>query len=35
MVKELEHFKIELPDKFVVGGIIAKLPSSWRDLPLL
>ncbi|XP_025806829.1 uncharacterized protein LOC112885423 [Panicum hallii] len=31
MAKELEHLKINLPDKFVVGGIIAKLPPSWRD----
>jgi hypothetical protein len=28
MTKELEHLKINLPDKFVVGGIIAKLPPS-------
>jgi hypothetical protein len=26
LVKELEGFKCVLPDKFVVGGIIAKLP---------
>jgi hypothetical protein len=31
MAKELEHLKINLPDKFVAGGIIAKLPPSWRD----
>ena len=31
IVKELEHLKINLPDKFVAGGIIAKLPPSWRD----
>ena len=30
-VKELEHFKIKLPDKFVDRGIIPKLPLSWRD----
>jgi hypothetical protein len=31
MAKELEHLKINLSDKFVAGGIIAKLPPSWRD----
>jgi hypothetical protein len=31
MAKELEHLKINLPDKFVAGGIIAKFPPSWRD----
>jgi hypothetical protein len=31
MAKELEHLKINLPNKFVAGGIIAKLPLSWRD----
>jgi hypothetical protein len=31
MAKELEHLKINLPDKFVAGGIITKLPPSWRD----
>ena len=29
--KELKQFKCTLPDKFVAGGIIAKLPSSWRN----
>ena len=29
--KELENFPCLLPNKFVVGGIIAKLPPSWRD----
>ena len=29
--KELEYFKCVLPDKFVVGTIIAKLPPSWND----
>jgi hypothetical protein len=28
-VGELAHFDCVLPDRFVVGGIIAKLPSSW------
>jgi hypothetical protein len=31
MVKEFELLKIIVPDEFVAGGIIAKLPSSWRD----
>uniref|UniRef100_A0ACD5WRZ8 Uncharacterized protein n=1 Tax=Avena sativa TaxID=4498 RepID=A0ACD5WRZ8_AVESA len=31
LAKELEQFKCNLPDKFVVGGIIAKLPPSWRN----
>ena len=31
LVKELEHFPCLLPNKFVAGGIIAKLPPSWRD----
>jgi hypothetical protein len=30
MVKELELLKCVLPDKFVAGYIIAKLPPSWR-----
>jgi hypothetical protein len=30
-VKELELLKIVVPDEFVAGGIIAKLPPSWRD----
>jgi hypothetical protein len=29
--KELEQFPCVLPDKFVAGGIIAKLPPSWMD----
>ncbi|KAK8458141.1 hypothetical protein SEVIR_3G316245v4 [Setaria viridis] len=31
MVKELDLLKIAVSDKFVAGGIIAKLPPSWRD----
>ena len=31
IVKELELLKCPLPDKFVAGCIIAKLPSSWRS----
>ena len=31
MVKELDLLKIVVSDKFVAGGIIAKLPPSWRD----
>ena len=31
ITKELEVLKCELPDKFVVGCIIAKLPPSWRN----
>ena len=33
LAKELEQFPCVLPDKFVAGGIIAKLPSSWKDFP--
>jgi hypothetical protein len=28
---ELTHFNCALPDRFMVGGIIAKLPLSWRS----
>ena len=31
MTKELQHLKINILDKFVACGIIAKLPSSWSD----
>uniref|UniRef100_A0ACD5X409 Uncharacterized protein n=1 Tax=Avena sativa TaxID=4498 RepID=A0ACD5X409_AVESA len=31
LARELENFTCVLPDKFVVGGIIAKLPQSWRN----
>jgi hypothetical protein len=31
IAKELEQFTCVLPDKFIVGGIIAKLPPSWRN----
>jgi hypothetical protein len=31
MVKEFRFLKIVVPDEFVVGDIIAKLPPSWRD----
>jgi hypothetical protein len=30
MVKELTLLKIVVPDEFEAGGIIAKLPHSWR-----
>ena len=31
LAKELQHFPCLLPNKFVIGGIIAKLPPFWRD----
>jgi hypothetical protein len=30
-VGELAHFDYVLPNKFVIGGIIAKLPPTWRN----
>ena len=30
-MRELATFKCAVPDKFVAGCIIAKLPSSWRN----
>src|SRR3954469_14512357 len=34
LAKELEHFKCVLPDKFVAGGIIGKLPHSWNNFAI-
>ena len=31
IAKELEQVSCVLPDKFIAGGIIAKLPPSWRN----
>jgi hypothetical protein len=31
LAKELEQFKCTVPDKFLIGDIIAKLPPSWRN----
>jgi hypothetical protein len=31
MVKELKLVKVIVPNEFVIGGIIAKLTSSWKD----
>ncbi len=31
LAKELENNRYELPDMFVAGGIIAKLPPFWSD----
>ena len=31
LAKELEYFKCVLPDKFIAGGIIAKLPPLWNN----
>ena len=33
--RELEHFNCILPDKFVAGDIITKLPPSWRNFATL
>jgi hypothetical protein len=34
MVKELRLLKIAIPDKFVAGDIITKLPPSWKDFAI-
>jgi hypothetical protein len=34
MMNELGLLKIVVPDEFVPGGIIAKLPPSWRDFAI-
>jgi hypothetical protein len=34
LAKELELLKYVLPDEFVAGCIIAKLPSSWRNFTI-
>jgi hypothetical protein len=34
LAKEFELFPCPLHDKFVVGGIIAKLPPSWKDFAI-
>ncbi|XP_066355267.1 uncharacterized protein, partial [Miscanthus floridulus] len=34
LAKELEHFPCLLPDMFVAGSIIAKLPPSWRNFAI-
>src|SRR3989337_332245 len=31
LATDLEYFKCVLPDKFIAGGIIAKLPPSWNN----
>ena len=35
IVKELELLKINVPDKFVAGGIVAKLPPLWRNFAIV
>jgi hypothetical protein len=34
LVGELAHFDCVLPNKFMVGGIIAKLPPTWRNFAM-
>jgi hypothetical protein len=34
LMGELAHFDCVLPNKFVVGGIIAKLPPTWRNFAM-
>ena len=34
IVRELEQLGHVLPDKFVASGIIAKLPSTWRNFAI-
>ena len=34
LAKELEMFGCVLPDKFVAGCIIAKLPQAWTDFAI-
>jgi hypothetical protein len=35
MMKKLALLKIVVPDEFMVGGIITKLPSSWRNFTIV
>jgi hypothetical protein len=34
LAKELKQFSCVLPDKFVAGSIIAKMPPFWRDFAI-
>jgi hypothetical protein len=34
LVVELAHFDCVMPNKFVVSGIIAKLPTTWRNFAM-